>query len=59
MLLPGETPERKAKKLNLRNPFLENLPYDNLYEFTALQRPDGPVQADLNGIKLTCEACCG
>ena len=43
MLLPGDPPERKAKKLNLRNPFLENLPYDNLYEFTALQRPDGPV----------------
>lgn len=55
MLLPGD--ERKAKKL--RNPFLENLPYDNLYEFTALQKPEGPQQADLNGMRLTCEACCG
>ena len=49
MLIPGESDRNNIqrnssnKKQNFRSPFEENLPFDNLYQFQALQKPEAPL----------------
>jgi hypothetical protein len=53
----GKKGENKKPK-NIRSPFEENFPYDNIYQIQHVQEvANTPEMAQLN-FSLTCQACC-
>ena len=53
----GKKGENKKPK-NIRSPFEENFPYDNIYQIQHVQEViNTPEMAQLN-FSLTCQACC-